>query len=197
MTQKKPVEAAKKNETKESWEKSSSNLSGGSSSSKFVKKSSAAATFASTTAKDCLLCKKSGHQTEQCFAWKSLSPGEMLKTMRELRLCQARIKPFGYGHKCEVKCKTTNGCGKRHLTHLHEVVLEHERQYSKGGPWASGTFGQKRSNCPSSGGAVCGNHSGAFVSGADSMGLTTLGQYAYGANQDTLCLRESAWNRFT
>ena len=162
-TQKKPAEGTKKTEAKE-WESSSSSNNG----SKFFKKSSAAATFTTTTANKCRFCHRTGHQVKDCYKFKSSSPGEILKYTSELKLCRACFEPFSSRHQCQVQCQV-NGCGRRHLTQLHEVALEHERRYEKGGPRTSGGFAQQRSNHPSFGGTVH-KKTSTFTPGANPVG---------------------------
>lgn len=112
------------------------------------KKFSISSVFASSSKAKCGICG-GGHAPSGCRDLKNKSPHWLLKFSRQESLCQACFQPYGKGHSCNKVCNKP-GCGKRHHSYMHDVVIEHEKRATMGGSQASGgsrdSSGDRRSS---------------------------------------------------
>lgn len=100
-------------------------------------KFSLSSVFSARGKEKCAICGNSGHSAPTCRQLDKKSPEWVLKCTRKEKLCQGCFQPYSKDHRCSVAC-SRQGCGQRHLTRLHDVVVEHEK-LSKSGFRSSGS----------------------------------------------------------
>ena len=108
-------------------------------------------TFKVHDSKFCKICKKRGHESQECKNTRNMTPAELLRLAKSEHLCTACLTEFKFIKDHLQTCKgTCQKCGRRHITMLHDVLDEEFKKKEErnkrfnGGYKPRGPFGKPK-----------------------------------------------------